>query len=69
MDRILDHRKTRKGKRRNLIEFLIRWEGFDSTHDCWEPEALLHDPKLVQDYWDYLAASEQHIAQQAKLIK
>lgn len=35
VDRILDHRKTRKGKRRNLIEFLIRWEGFDSTHDCW----------------------------------
>ena len=68
IDRILDHRKTRKGKRKNLKEFLIRWEGFDSTHDSWEPEALMHDPGMVQDYWDYLAASEQHTAQQTKPV-
>ena len=68
IDRILDHRKTRKGKRKSLKEFLIRWEGFDSTHDSWEPEALIHDPWMVQDYWDSLAASEQHTVQQTKPI-
>lgn len=41
------------------MEFLIRWEGFDSTHDSWEPEACIHDPKSVQDYWDYVASREQ----------
>ena len=60
VDRILDHRKTRKGRQRNLTEFLIRWEGFDKTRDSWEPEALIHDPKVVQDYWDYVASCEQH---------
>ena len=68
IDRILDHRKTRKRKGKNLREVLIRWEGFDNTHDSWEPEALMHDPKMVQDYWDYLAASEQHTVQQTKPI-
>ena len=38
--RTLDHRKTQKG-RRNLTEFLIRWEGFDKTRESWEPEALI----------------------------
>ena len=65
MDRILDHLKTRKG-RRSLTGFLIRWEGFDKTHDSWEPEALIHDPKVVQDYWDYVASCEQHTNQQAE---
>ena len=66
VDRTLDHRRTRKGRCRNLVEFLIRWEGFDSTHDSWEPEALIHDPKLVQDYWDYVASCKQHTNQQAE---
>ena len=66
VDRILDHRMTRKGRRRNLREFLIRWEGFDSTHDSWEPEACIYDPKIVQDYWDYVASREQHTNEQAK---
>ncbi|KAL3147657.1 hypothetical protein ABBQ32_002410 [Trebouxia sp. C0010 RCD-2024] len=34
---------------RNMMEFLIKWEGFDSTHDSWEPEACTHDPEIVQD--------------------
>ena len=56
MDRILDHRKTQKG----LTEFMIRWEGSDKTRDSWEPEALIHNPKVVQDCWDYVAFCEQH---------
>ena len=39
--RILDHRKTRKGRRRNLTGFLIRWEDFDKTRDSWEPKAFM----------------------------
>ena len=66
VDRILDHCKTRRGQGRNLTEFLIRWEGFDKTHDSWEPKALIHDPKIVQDYWDYVVSCEQHTNQQAE---
>ena len=48
------------------MEFLIRWEGFDSTHDSWEPEACIYDPRIVLDYWDYVASRGQHTDQQAK---
>ena len=41
IDRILDHRS---GKHTNLKEMLTHWEGFDKSHDSWEPEALIHDP-------------------------
>ena len=63
VDRILDHRS---GKRKNLKEFLVRWEGYDKANDSWEPEANILDPTLVQDYWDYVASREQHTPQQAK---
>ncbi len=63
VEKILDHRT---GKRKNLKEFLVRWEGYDPANDSWEPEANIHDPTLVQDYWDYVASREQHTAQQAK---
>ena len=57
VDRLLDHRT---GRRKNLKEFLVRWEGYGPEHDSWEPEANLLDPKLVQDYWDYVASRAQH---------
>ena len=50
VNRILDHCAE---KRRNLKEFKIRWEGFEEANDSWEPEANIHDPKIVQDYWDW----------------
>ena len=62
VDRILDHCA---GKRKTLQEFLIRCEGFDEASDSWEPEACIHDPEPVQDYWDYFALCEQHTVQQA----
>jgi hypothetical protein len=33
MEKILDER-VRKGKK----EYLIRWAGYSSDHDSWEPE-------------------------------
>ena len=63
VDHILDHRN---GVHENLKEFLIRWEGYDKTNDSWEPEAHIHDPKLVQDYWDCAALRAQHMQQQAE---
>ena len=69
VDRILDDRPMqRPGRRKNLKEFLIRWEGYDPEHDSWEPEANILDPQLVQDYWDYVASREQHSSQHTKQI-
>ena len=32
VEKILNHRKKGKG-----IEYLVRWEDFDSSFDTWEP--------------------------------
>ncbi len=47
VEKILNHRT---GRRKNMKEFLVRWEGYDPANDSWEPEANIHDPTLVQDY-------------------
>ncbi len=57
-DRILDHKAVRRGRRKNMKEFLVRWEGYGPEHDTWEPEACLLDKSLVQTYWDYVASGE-----------
>lgn len=37
VERILDRRRTRKGK----VEYLVRWRGYGSEGDTWEPETHL----------------------------
>lgn len=37
VERIVDKRKTRKGK----VEYLVRWRGYGSEGDTWEPESHL----------------------------
>lgn len=37
VDRIVDKRKNKKGK----VEYLVRWRGYGSEEDTWEPESHL----------------------------
>ncbi|KAM9349686.1 chromodomain Y-like protein [Symphorus nematophorus] len=37
VERIVDKRKTKKGK----VEYLVRWRGYGSEGDTWEPESHL----------------------------
>jgi len=48
VERILSHR-TKKSGRRTKHEYLIKWEGYDDTHNSWEPEENL-TPDLLTDY-------------------
>ena len=45
VDRILDHRSVHRGRRKNMKEFLVRWEG-------------LLDKGLIQTYWGYVASGD-----------
>lgn len=44
---ILGHRLGR----RNKLELLVRWKGYDASEDSWEPEAnLANAEELLRSY-------------------
>ena len=45
---ILDHDGDKS--RRNTMEFLVRWMGFDATYDSWEPYENLRETSQLHDY-------------------
>ncbi|KAM6253026.1 chromodomain Y-like protein 2 isoform 2-T2 [Porphyrio hochstetteri] len=46
-ERIVDKRKNKKGK----WEYLIRWKGYGSNEDTWEPEHhLLHCEEFIDEF-------------------
>lgn len=48
MDRIIDVYITRNNKR----EFLIRWKGYSSKSDSWEPEENLDCKDLIEKFME-----------------
>lgn len=50
VDKIVKHRKNKKTK---TIEYLIRWEGYGSEDDTWEPHDNIAESAsvLVESYW------------------
>ena len=46
VDYIVDHKTTRNGTR-----FLIKWRGYDSKHNSWEPESNMSCPEKLVAYW------------------
>ncbi|XP_017297058.1 chromodomain Y-like protein [Kryptolebias marmoratus] len=47
VERIVDRRRTRKGK----VEYLVRWRGYSSEGDTWEPESHLSTcMTYIQDF-------------------
>ena len=52
MERILDHRR-----RRNKMQYLVKWRNFDDTNNTWEPEDHFFDPASITIYWSARTAS------------
>lgn len=46
VDEILDDRKTRTGAR----EFLVKWQGFSSSRNSWEPSSSFDDRGVILAY-------------------
>ena len=45
-ERILDEKKIR-----GVRYFLIKWQGWDTAHNTWEPQKNILDRRLIQ-YFD-----------------
>lgn len=45
VERLMDHKP-----KRNRMFFLVRWKGFGSDQDSWEPESNLHCPEILRAY-------------------
>ena len=50
IERILDHRPKTKRPKRSELEFLVQWDGYDATHNSWEPWELLRNNSIVHSY-------------------
>jgi Reverse transcriptase (RNA-dependent DNA polymerase)/RNase H-like domain found in reverse transcriptase/Integrase zinc binding domain/Chromo (CHRromatin Organisation MOdifier) domain/Retroviral aspartyl protease len=67
VDMILHHRYKSQGKKQ-ITEYLVKWEGYDHEHNTWEPESnCLNCPEKVQEYWDTVEARNQAKLRQIKL--
>jgi hypothetical protein len=42
--------KTRRSGRNKVLQYLVRWKGYSSAHDSWEPADQVHAPELVEAY-------------------
>jgi hypothetical protein len=50
VESILDHRFT--SKKRDRVSYLLKWKGYDQSHNSWEPEThVANCPDLVGEYW------------------
>ncbi len=39
------------GKNKQVLEYLIKWKGYSSVNDSWEPSASLSNcPEIVKKY-------------------
>jgi hypothetical protein len=38
-------------RRRNQLQYLVRWKGFSEAHDSWEPAKDVHTENLVEEFY------------------
>ena len=51
IESILNHRGEPGG-----YEYFIKWKGYDSTFNSWEPASNFMDDHYVKEYWKTLSA-------------
>jgi len=47
VEQIVDSRRT---GRRKTLEYRIRWKGYSTAHDSWEPAKQVRAPELIKEY-------------------
>ena len=47
VEQVLDHRLQGPGS----YEYLVKWRGFDESHNSWEPSSSFFDISSITNYW------------------
>ena len=56
IEEILDHRPKGTKRSDSKSQFLIKWEGYGSENNIWEPRShLRHAPESLKEYWTKVA--------------
>ena len=65
VERIVRHEPRLTRDPTAVTRYFIRWKGYDSIHDTWEPAAYIntHLPEFVEEYWDWRRRQDQLDAQ------
>ena len=51
VERVLDKRLTKRRRRSDSVEYLVKWLGYGHEHNSWEPaKALANAQELVQSF-------------------
>jgi hypothetical protein len=52
VEKTISHRYMPSGKKnKQVLEYLVRWKGYSSVNDSWEPSASLFNcPEIVKKY-------------------
>ena len=46
VEHIVDHRTRDRG-----YQYLVKWKGYDASHNSWEPACNFFDVSVISSYW------------------
>ena len=49
--------------------FLIRWLGYDDSHNLWIDQSQINEPQMIKDYWSHVNRKKQKRKEKNKIIE
>ena len=60
IDNVFEAEKIlKKRKNKNKIEYFVKWKGYSSKSNTWEPKQNILDPMLIQDFQEKIKKTKK----------